>query len=470
MSTAAELYDDLVRWVRAGGGKLHGAVELYQDEHAGAAFRVRQGSSLEPGDVIAETPLAKSLSYLNAVHGHDDSPTASHPVFRRPENSPPFPAAFLNGTSPHVVQRFFLVQQYLLGEESAWWPYVRSLPQPEQLAGLLPAVWARDDVRCLGGTDLYDAVQGIKSALKKEYRQAMELLPGPFARDYTRPLYLWAYCVFTSRSFRPSLVLPAGAAPALPCGLDDLSILLPLWDVGNHSPRARVAWTSDADTHVCRLETAQAYAGGSQVYNNYGMKTNAELLLGYGFMLPETADFHNDYVHVRTRGGGGGEGELAHTHVVSLRPLTDPSSVVGRARQRSAESASISSGRFSHFQDSLVASLSASIQQNLDPGHEGEGGGESAGIEATPDAIRRELARVLTAKLSHDLHELESLEIHLASGDDCTGADADGLGASLEHLDEIEGISEPARLALRYRQQCRMVLRNALACLATSSD
>ena len=31
------------------------------------------------------------------------------------------------------------------------------------------------------------------------------------------------------------------------------------------------------------------------------MKTNAELLLGYGFILPETDAFHNDYHHVKTK-------------------------------------------------------------------------------------------------------------------------------------------------------------------------
>ena len=58
-------------------------------------------------------------------------------------------------------------------------------------------------------------------------------------------LYRWAYCIFSSRSFRPSLVVPEDQAAALlPAGvsMDDFSVLLPLFDIGNHDMTAEVRW------------------------------------------------------------------------------------------------------------------------------------------------------------------------------------------------------------------------------------
>jgi protein-histidine N-methyltransferase len=125
----------------------------------------------------------------------------------------------------------------------------------------------KEDVDFLQGTNAYVAVQEIKSTLKKEYKEAAKLLPDNLRAAYTKPLYLWAYAIFTSRSFRPSLVIPDAESMNLPCAIDDFSVLLPLYDLGNHSPFARSSWTADHASQLVSLRCGEAYDAGQQVFN-----------------------------------------------------------------------------------------------------------------------------------------------------------------------------------------------------------
>ncbi|KAI0008756.1 SET domain-containing protein [Xylariaceae sp. FL0662B] len=440
MATPAERYDALLRWVEEDGGSLNPSIEIYHDEATKGSFRVKDSCSIGPDDTIVTLPLAKSLSFLNAIDAHPEFSPAASPSFLGNGNHHYFPTDFLKRTPPHVVSRFFLMQEYLRGPESSWWPYIRTLTQPEHMASILPAMWPSEDIEFLKGTNAFIAIQEIRSNLKKEFKEAMKLLPEEYHLDYTRPLYHWAYCIFTSRSFRPSLVLPDIDSLELPCDMDDFSVLLPLFDMGNHSSFAKAAWSIDEEAQVCKLRTRQAYSAGDQVFNNYGMKTNAEMLLGYGFILPEDTNFHNDYVHIRTKANPEA-GDLAASHIVSLRPIADPGSPVGRSRLLNP----VFTGClpcFSHIQDSLVAALYESIAK---------GAAETNDVSLTdimrgdiPADLILTIVNTLGSKLSIDLEEIEANE------------------------PEYEPANRNQELATRYTEQCKKVLVNTLRSLMTA--
>ncbi|KAI4868167.1 SET domain-containing protein [Hypoxylon rubiginosum] len=437
MATVTERYDALLRWVEEEGGSLNPAIEIYHDDVTKGSYRVKDSCSVGVDDVIVSLPLSKTLSYLDAISCHPDFSPSSSSNNSSLEEQSHFPAEFLEKTPPHVVGRFFLMQEYLLGSESKWWPYIQTLPQPEHMSTALPAMWPSDDIGFLKGTNAFVAVQDIKSTLKKEYKDAMKLLPERYHAEYTRLLYYWAYSIFTSRSFRPSLILPAEALSGLPCELDDFSVLLPLYDIGNHSPLAQIAWTTDEQARVCTLKTRQRYSAGEQVFNNYGMKTNAELLLGYGFVLSEDDRLHNDYVHIKTKADPDA-GDLAATHVVSLRPMVHPSSFVGRSKLLSAESMSCLPC-FSHIQDTLIAALYESITKGED---------ETSDVSLNEimrgdisEQVLEKIINSLGAKMSIDLEDIE------------------------ENEPEYEAANRNQHLATCYRDQCRKVLENALRSL-----
>lgn len=53
----------------------------------------------------------------------------------------------------------------------------------------------------------------------------------------------------------------------LPCEIDDFSVLLPLYDLGNHSPGAKMFWAADHASQQVSLRCGEAYVTGQQVFN-----------------------------------------------------------------------------------------------------------------------------------------------------------------------------------------------------------
>lgn len=172
------------------------------------------------------------------------------------------------------------------------------------------------------------------------------------------------------------------------------------------------------------------------------MKTNAELLLGYGFLLPETDYFHNDYIHVKTKATS--DDDFAGTHIVSLRPLSDPSSVVGRSRRLISKDVDVVP-EFSHIQDSLVSTLYEAITAGSE-----DVGSDSLSMDDImagnlPSTIRERIIQALGSKLSYDLDSLEAVEV------------------------PREDLNPNQQIAVQYRDQCQAVFENALRSLASAA-
>lgn len=75
-------------------------------------------------------------------------------------------------------------------------------------------------------------------------------------------------------------------------------ILVPGVDSLNHARAHPVLWlvtcaneaNNNAEKHQVTLVHYPAVVQGQELFNNYGVKPNAELILGYGFSLPNNPD------------------------------------------------------------------------------------------------------------------------------------------------------------------------------------
>ncbi|KAF5023883.1 hypothetical protein F66182_4042 [Fusarium sp. NRRL 66182] len=437
---SSERASALVKWATSHGAHLNPSVQVSHLPETGLSFRAT--ANTWPSDTIVSIPSSLTLSYLNTLPGRHDHR--------------PFPAGFLSKTPPHVIGRFVLVKHLLLGEESFWVPYIQALPQPDDPdAWSLPPFWPDDDAELFEGTNIEVGVASIKANVKREFKTAHHLLATQawepeLVGAFTLELYQWAYSIFSSRSFRPSLVLGPEDQQRLPEGvrLDDFSILLPLFDVGNHDMATEVQWERDEESNSCSLKVGRAYQAGEQVFNNYSMKTNAELLLGYGFMLPETRELHNDYVHVRKRQAA--QGEATEEYYISLRPIRDASSLLGRSKQtvQLSESTAIL-GAFQHVQHDMVWDIFCTLAPHIQHPQLVLGQDEQARREAlfsgqvSEDGrvFLQQTAAIIQHKVMQELERLLETDVEVVGGGDLT---------------------RNQQLALDYRARCRRVLENTL--------
>lgn len=446
----------LVSWATQNGASLHPSVEVYQDPQTGLSFRVKLDaqSATKPFESIVSLPTSLPLSFLNAQPGRDETK--------------PFPQSFLEQTPPHAISRFFLVKQYLLGQDSFWWPYLQALPQPSQLSSWAsPPFWPSDEAELLEGTNVEVGMEKIRGDVKKEFKTGLKLLKeaewdSHLLQQLSLPLYQWAYCIFSSRSFRPSLVLSRAEQQKLPDGvkIDDFSVLLPLFDIGNHDMATEVRWELDEQRSTCDLKVNKAYQPGEQVFNNYSMKTNAELLLGYGFMIPATDELHNDYVHLRKRQS---TPNTTEEYYISLRPINDASSLLARSKQtiQLSESTQIA-GPFKHVQHDMVWDIFCTLvpadrRDRLVPVDSSLSGDEAekarqelffAGrVSEEGKLCFAQTASIIQHKVLQELERLDQTDVEIVGGGDLT---------------------ENQKLALDYRARCRLILETTL--VATDMD
>lgn len=130
----------------------------------------------------------------------------------------------------------------------------------------------------------------------------------PMLSGGAREQYLTAATYVSSRAFPSTLLSPT---PSLQPNMSSHPILLPGIDALNHARAHPVSWVvtypPDIPPTATRAEPAislvlhNSAAAGQELFNNYGAKPNAELILGYGFALPQNPD---DTIVLKIGGGG----------------------------------------------------------------------------------------------------------------------------------------------------------------------
>lgn len=83
---------------------------------------------------------------------------------------------------------------------------------------------------------------------------------------------MWASTIITSRAFSAKVLSSVIEAAELP--EDGISVLLPLIDLPNHRPLAKVEWRAgDKDIGMVVLENVNP---GEEIANNYGPRNNEQ--------------------------------------------------------------------------------------------------------------------------------------------------------------------------------------------------
>ncbi|KAK5723589.1 hypothetical protein LTR15_005288 [Elasticomyces elasticus] len=279
----------LEQWFRDHGGYLNPAVHIAHSSEAG--YRWQAKTSLVEGTRVTTVPHSLALSYLNALVDE------ALPFFRDKRHE--FPVENLGF--------FYLMAQYIHRERSFWRAHIDTLPSPD--SELTTPLWFDDveDLAWLEGTDVLHTMLARRKVYEQYYSDGIASLhsAGVDTTPYTWNLFRWSITMFTSRAFssavirpqeskhwttykmnpqgrRQTVLLDMSHAPA-----EDLhfSVLFPVQDAGNHSNNAHVDWAYDPGRFSVSL--TDSVEAGAEVFNNYGPKGNDELLMGYGFCIPD---------------------------------------------------------------------------------------------------------------------------------------------------------------------------------------
>lgn len=174
----------------------------------------------------------------------------------------------------HVLS-LFLMHEKLKKNESFFAPYLKILPQPNNLTS-----WTDQELEELQHSYLIDAVsirrQHIETIYQMIFSELTRSYPDRFSYEkYTLQEFQFAWNIIQSRSFGRRLPWTA---------------LVPFADCLNHSNVATKYDLINSDgKELFRLypSGSTTFAAGQPVFNSYGRKPNFYLMLDYGFALPD---------------------------------------------------------------------------------------------------------------------------------------------------------------------------------------
>jgi hypothetical protein len=292
----------LVKWTTEdNNGYLHPNVRIAYSPMQGFHMRVEEGKEIKALTRITSSPMACTLSVMNAF---DIAPFQSH--------GPKFPNSFLRtyALKPQLLQAFFLMEQYLRGNKSWWAPYIQSLPTPAELGTLIYE--EIEDRAWLEGTNLKAAFTEQETRWQDMYTKGLRDLKilncdNAIKGKYTWELFRWAAMIFGSRSFTSEVLSDTEPSERArlegrngvenskheflkPLFIERFAVLLPLLDILNHQPAAKVEW--QARNSFIGMQVLSAYRSSEELCNNYGPRDNESLLMSYGFVIPNNTFDH----------------------------------------------------------------------------------------------------------------------------------------------------------------------------------
>ncbi|KAJ3179732.1 hypothetical protein HDU85_004731 [Gaertneriomyces sp. JEL0708] len=290
---AAGQGDGLLAWATSQGADVSNLAIMKADleDGAHAARTVISTKAIPPGSPIAQIPVHLVLSESNALASPFGQALWSHASLQTlaQDGRDPYAPAL-------ILLAAFLVWERFEQSDSFWAPYLESLPVKYQL----PLWWTDEEVDVLlSGTNLEYVVQERAKLLKRGLAIVSEVCGEMFTHhSLTWENFLWAYSAISSRAFPRSRPAPSASVSKDSAADDTTSAaselcLYPILDMLNHRRAERIEWRlTDENVTFVALD---GFAGGEEVFNNYGAKGNENLLANYGFVLENNQE---DYVKI----------------------------------------------------------------------------------------------------------------------------------------------------------------------------
>jgi SET domain len=170
-------------------------------------------------------------------------------------------------------------------EDTVFRPYLNTLPEESSFEGL-PRFWPDDDLKYLQGSPLLERVQSQKRGIESDHRRVRDEWKKLGKSDESFPsleAFNYRLAAVSSRAF-------AGFGSIADKNEDDMNIaMVPLLDLCNHcrgkSETKNLSYCQAGSMIV--VTASQPITAGESLRITYGARSNAQLLLNYGFCIPD---------------------------------------------------------------------------------------------------------------------------------------------------------------------------------------
>jgi histone-lysine N-methyltransferase SETD3 len=124
----------------------------------------------------------------------------------------------------------------------------------------------------LKGSPLHQMVLAHRKTLKHDF----DLLSKKFDQDE-----------FSYEEFVNSKIAVSSRIFGIKIKGEDTVALVPYADMFNHNRPCQTKWYYDENLKGFCIKATEEMARGDQIYDTYGLKSNAEFFMNYGFLIPE---------------------------------------------------------------------------------------------------------------------------------------------------------------------------------------
>lgn len=179
------------------------------------------------------------------------------------------------------------------GSASPRWPHLAALPARHDCT----VAWTDDQLAALRGSNLYELTLALRQQLQQDYRRLHQLLLGQHADVFSPPAaftydrFLWATCTLWTRAMdfqttsSSAAFASAGLGGSSSASSSGLRCIVPVIDLCNTGPGARVCHMYDSSSKTIRLVAQASLEPGQQVLISYGERLpNHRLARLYGFV------------------------------------------------------------------------------------------------------------------------------------------------------------------------------------------
>jgi hypothetical protein len=248
---------DIVQWAIARGTRVYNLTVTGDDVDERG---LKAETHIQDGDLLIAAPLACALTSTDALKRFGT-------LWKR----------FAKKTEVHTLA-IELMHKVLTDPESVW---VKALPAR---VGNWPQ-WTEEERQFLSGNA---RVKQLLVQQQQEFDAAAKDLLSPvqqspdFGAAFSSELFRWAVAIVLSRSFEVTI------------GGEKRLAIIPLVDYLNHKPFSShtSSVSFDEEAGEFRVSAREHTPAGGQVLITYGAKSNADLLVCYGFVLPDANPYN----------------------------------------------------------------------------------------------------------------------------------------------------------------------------------